>query len=145
MDTQTPADIKKALSQKLKVTKNGFEATVKADTPDEAITLAVQVVERFKARGVEVEVAAKTPSEHPATLWFENGRYYLRHGGGENAIWNPDLQELSEDYRVKIELEKNSRSFNTAVSIKGGTTAEMFALLEYTETKLTSAFAPAVQ
>lgn len=40
MQTQTIADLKRAMAVKLSLTSKGYKATVKADTPDEAIVLA---------------------------------------------------------------------------------------------------------
>lgn len=143
-ETQTLADVKKATAVKLALTSKGYKATVKADTPLEAIKLAQDAHMEM--------VALRETGSHPdnrkgfPVLVIEQptqegspDSYLLSHGGGDCVPFDPS-QDLNEDYTVKIELELNSKGIGWTVSVKAASAAAGVAMIAYVEQALADRF-----
>lgn len=146
MQTQTLDQLKRAMAQKIKVTKTGVEISAKGDTPDEAVATVLKAYELYQHRGA-APAEDKDRSEYPALILMKEtalGRpcYIISHGNGTATGYDPKLQELSEDYRVKIDLIQNTKGIGWEVTAKGASMEETIALIDYTEVQLRKHFAP---
>ena len=144
METQTMEALKKANAQKMKLTKTGFEATAKGDTPEEAVAIILRAKALYDAKAV-TDQTDKPRSDMPALVKQQTGTYILSHGGGTAAPWSPEVTALLDDYRVKIDLTLNSKGIGFEVTAKGADMDENFALITYTEDLLNKALAPATE
>jgi hypothetical protein len=144
--TYTTADqLKKVLRFKVKATKTGFEATVKGDSPEEAVSLAVKAdaaMMAYKTNGY-TPPADKPRGEHPPVLLDSA---YMMAAGGATGGYNAHLQALSEDYTVKIDLIRNTKGLGWEITVKAtGSTedeviANSMALLAETDERLRTLF-----
>lgn len=137
METTTLETIKVAMTQKIKITKTGYEATVKANTPDEGVALVLAVQSRYEALKGQATVDTDKPREsYPVMVLEQGGQYVMKHGGGLATPWSPEMQQLSEDYRIKIDLVQNTKGLGWDITARGGSIDETYALIECTETAL---------
>lgn len=136
----TGSDIKERTSVKLKLTKNGYEATVKADDPLTAVAKAAE------AHGLLVRMrdANSAPGSTdsralPILVMQDDGYLVLQTSGGAGSLYNPALQQIAEDYRVKIDLTLNSKGLSWEITVKAVNPEWGVALIGYTESALAAA------
>ena len=98
MQTQTLPELRTAKSLKIILTKHGYEATIKGDTPDEVVRRAIdlhkQVVD-LRARQAAPQSNELDRAALPALILNSpEGGYTLLRGGGSAAPWNPAVAGL---------------------------------------------------
>lgn len=130
-----PAEVRRALATRLKLTKSGYEATVRGDSPLEAFTLALgahAALVGYRARGATPPEPDKA-ERRPLVVGANAQEVTVQAGGGAATPFNPALQAIAEDYRVKVELTLNSKGVGWEITAKAETVDAALALIAETE------------
>lgn len=143
MQTQTLAELANQIRVKFKMTNVGYEATVKGDTPHDVLQLVADVHD--KAMALRHNPKAIGDASGPEDLPYlvrdhDSGGYLVMHGGGFATPFNPELVQLDEDYRIKVDVTLNTKGHGFTVAVKGVSVEEAIAVSRYVEADLNHFF-----
>lgn len=132
--------------RKLKVTKTAYEATVTGDTAEQAVALAVQIDSRYLAhqeQGKDMP-GKQEPNRGDMPPWV-TPEGNLMAAGGVTGPRNHLVEDLQKDYRVKIEITRNTRGVGWDIEVKPtggglGSIDEAMAMRAEVERLLRAAF-----
>jgi hypothetical protein len=151
MEPKTMEQVRRSMRlAKLKVTKTGYEATLKADSPEEAVSLAVQVDSSYKsyqAQGMPMPGKAAPARGDLAPIMVKHGEKLakLLAAGGQTGPRNQGMEAVERSFLVRIDLARNSKGVGWDIEVQppsdgADSVAEALALQADVAQRLVQAF-----
>lgn len=108
--------------RKLKVTNTGYEASVTGDTPEQAVALAAQIDCRHLAYKEQSKTMPSKQEPNRADLppWITPEGNVMA-AGGVTGPRNHLIEDMQKDYRVKIEITRNTKGVGWDIEVKPST------------------------